>query len=269
MAEQGPPALGEALRQADESLDRLSRTLWILQKIRGHRATTDDVLLAAFALDCAPEARSLLDLGTGKGTVALLLCGARPELRAVGIEAEPESVDLARRNARLNGLEQVYAPRLGDLRAPEALADAGSFDLICGAPPFMPLGSGVLPRNALRAAGRFELRGGVAAYAEAAARHLGPSGQVVLLMDGHGRDRLIAAFARARLRLRRLCAVGPRPGTPPTYWVGVGQLSAPAETEDSNPGGARCALERLDLRPPAGVAWSKPYAEHRQRLQLP
>lgn len=275
----GPPPPGLQLRQADESLDRLSLHLWILQKIRGHRATSDDVLLAAFGLESAPDARRMLDLGTGKGTVALLLCGVCPALTAVGVEAEADSADLARRNALLNGLAEVYTPLHGDLRDPAMLTNTEPFDLICGAPPFMPVGTGVLPQNPLRAAGRFELRGGVADYARVAARHLAPGGRVVLLMDGLGRDRLVRAFDAAQLRLQVLCGVGPRPGAAPTFWIGVGSQPAPAPAPSPAGPFATAATaaaippgvteSRLDLRPAEGEAWSKPYAALRARLRLP
>ncbi|MCA9541603.1 MAG: AMP-binding protein, partial [Myxococcales bacterium] len=112
----------------DETLDRLSATLRILQRRRGHRAASDDTLLAWFALQARPAARRVLDLGTGKGTVALLLLRALPDCVVVGVEAVPEAHALAVRNARLNGLVQRFSPRLGDLR--DAAAQAGAQVLI-------------------------------------------------------------------------------------------------------------------------------------------
>ncbi|MEZ4468960.1 MAG: methyltransferase, partial [bacterium] len=155
-----------------ETLDVLSRTLRLLQRSRGHRATSDDVLLAGHAAEAAPGARRIADLGTGKGTVALLLARAVPDSIIVGVEAYPASQELAVRNAELNSLSHRFTPLLGDLRDPAVLAGQAPFDLICGAPPFMPLGSGTLPADGQRAAGRFELRGGVADYARTAAAHL-------------------------------------------------------------------------------------------------
>lgn len=259
-AHDAPPALGLALQGADESLDRLSRRLWILQKRRGHRATTDDVLLAAFALVAGPPP-DLLDLGSGKGTVALLLCGVLPALRALGIEKQPASVDLAQRNARLNGLEDRYTPLLADLRALPTLTAVAprSMRRVLGAPPFMPLGTGHLPRDPLRAAGRFELHGGVEAYAQAAAWALHPEGEAVLLMDGHGRARLEAALAAAQLHLRALIAVSPRPERPPTYWI------ARAGHRAEGP----AVSAQLHLRETHGEAWSAPYRALRAQLDLP
>lgn len=238
--------------RADETLDRLSATLRILQRRRGHRATSDDVLLAGFAARARPQARRILDLGSGKGTVALLLARRLPKAQIVGVEAFAESHALAVRNAALNQLEARYTPLLGDLRDPDMLAGHAPFDLVCGAPPFMPVGTGVLPQDPQRAAGRFELRGGVEAYAATAFAHLALGGAAVLLMDGHGRDRLQAACGEG---LRALTAVVPRADRPPTYWIGVAE---------ETPG---TVVERvLPMRDADG--WSAEYQALRTELDL-
>ncbi|MCB9547749.1 MAG: methyltransferase [Myxococcales bacterium] len=241
-----------------ETLDVLSNTLRLFQRRRGHRATSDDVLLAGLAVAAAPAARRIADLGTGKGTVALLLARALPAANVVGVEAFPESHALAVRNAALNDLTDRFLPLLGDLRDADVLAGRGEFDLVCGAPPFMPIGSGTLPADAQRASGRFELRGGVEGYAAAAARVLAPGGRVVLLMDGHGADRLEAAFAAEGLALHRRISVVPRPGRPATFEVGVGGREA-----------APLVREVLAMRPATGDAWAPAYAALRRRLDLP
>jgi tRNA1(Val) A37 N6-methylase TrmN6 len=214
----------EVILQADETLDPLTRRLRIIQRRHGQRAATDDLLLAWAAARACPTAERILDLGSGKGTVALLLLqllGGGGRCRVIGVEVLSRSHELALRNAALNGLADRYEPRLGDLRDPAVLEGERAFDLITGAPPFMPLGSGVLPRDEERAAGRFELRGGVGEYAAAAARQLAPEGRLVLLMDGLARSRTRAeeALANARLRPRHVLGVRPSPDRPPVYWV--------------------------------------------------
>ena len=200
----------------------------------------------------------MLDLGTGKGTVALLLARRLPQARIVGVEAFAQSHALAVRNAALNRLSARFEPRLGDLRDPTVLADVAAFDLITGAPPFMPQGSGVLPRDPQRAAGRFELRGGIEAYATTAARHLTADGRVVLLMDGRSRDRTLAAVRAAGLHPRRLTAVTPRPGRPATFQI-VSASAAPAgPLEDRT----------LSMRDANGSIWSAAYRRLRGVLDL-
>ena len=47
----------------DETIDRLTTRLKIIQKRRGHRAASDDMLLAWAAARAQPEARSVLVIG--------------------------------------------------------------------------------------------------------------------------------------------------------------------------------------------------------------
>lgn len=242
----------------DETLDRLSRTLELFQLRRGHRACSDDVLLAWAGARARPDASRVLDLGSGKGTVALLLLRRLPACRVIGVEALPVSHDLAVKNAAWNNLEDRYEPRLGDLRDPTVLAGEPSFDLVCGAPPFKRLGSGTLPRNPQRAAGRFEMRGGVEAYAETAARFLAPGGRVVLLMDGLGCERAREAVSKVGLFTRRVLGICPRPNKPATYWI----LEAGAEA-------ANAVEETLFMRTQSGEAWSIEYEALREELDLP
>jgi tRNA1Val (adenine37-N6)-methyltransferase len=205
----------------DETLDRLTSRLNILQKRRGHRAASDDTLLAWVAAGTCPDAMRVLDLGSGKGTVAMLLLQRLPACRVIGLEALEVSHELAVRNARLNGLTDRWDPRLRDLRDPCALTGESRFDLITGAPPFMPVGSGVMPEDPQRAAGRFELRGGVHEYAEAAAGYLAQDGKVVFLMDGleSSRARAIQAFTAVGLVPHNVTVVYPFPGRDPVYRI--------------------------------------------------
>ncbi len=219
----------------DETLDRLTSKFLIIQKRRGHRAASDDTLLAWAAARTRPEASRVLDLGSGKGTVAMLLLHCLPGCRVIGLEALEVSHELATRNAHLNSLQDRWDPRLGDLRDPSLLAGESLFDLITGAPPFMPVGSGVMPKDPQRAAGRFELRGGVWDYAEAAAGNLAKGGKVVFLMDGlaSSRSRTLHALSAAGLCISVITAVHPFPGRNPVYWIFEAGMGAQLQTEQS------------------------------------
>jgi tRNA1Val (adenine37-N6)-methyltransferase len=243
----------------DETLDRLTSRMRILQKRRGHRAASDDTLLAWAAARAKPDAARILDLGTGKGTVAMLLLQRLPDASAVGVEAVAASFDLAVRNAALNGLERRFAPRLGDLRDPGVLAGEPPFDLVTGAPPFQPMGSGVLPADEGRAAGRFELRGGVEEYAAIAAANLAPDGAAVILMDGLERSRRRApeAIGDAGLHVRLAIDVLPRPDAAPTYRLLVAS---------KRPSALETAV--LCMRRKAGGAFAPEYEAIRRELDL-
>ncbi|MGC6418859.1 MAG: methyltransferase [Bradymonadia bacterium] len=242
----------------DETLDILSNRLKILQRKKGHRATSDDVLLAWAIANAAQPTDQLLDLGTGKGTVAMLALSVCPNLTAVGVEAFAESAALAQRNIILNELESRFEVLRGDLRDPTIFTGVGPFQVISGAPPFMPLGSGILPSDAQRAAGRFELRGGVEAYYETAARNITSDGTVIVLMDGGGAERNERAAAQHGLFVEERIDIAPRPGAFPTYSLCV---SRPFEVEFRH---ARVTMRGLE-----GSSWSPWYQSVRERLDLP
>jgi len=215
----------------------------VLQRIDGHRSATDDVLAAWLAMGVAPprEAR-VLDLGCGHGTVTLLLSALLPEAEFTLIEAQAVSADLARRNLALNGLERRARVIEGDLReAPTDLLPSAGFDLVTGTPPYMPEGSGRLPRDPQRAAARFELRGGIEEYCRVAARCVAPDGAVSMLMDAAQDGRCRLAFSAAGLPITGTLVVIPKAGLAPRFRGYVGR-----------PAGGPLQARELVIRDPAG-----------------
>lgn len=197
-----PPALASGVVvEPHETLDAISGHFRLFQLRDGHRFSTDDILTAWYGTSWCPAARTALDLGSGIGTVGMICAWRLPGARFVTVEAQAESVALAKKSARYNGLTERYEIRHGDFRhvdergqpcprdlAPtEALADSAvrapavlradeRFDLITGSPPYFPPGTGVESEHPQKLACRFELRGTVADYCATAARHLALGG---------------------------------------------------------------------------------------------
>src|SRR5262245_7239106 len=83
-----------------EDLCYLSGDWRILQRVRGHRWSLDDLVTAWAAAEetaATPPAR-IVDLGCGIGAVLMMVAWRFPAARCVGIEAQAVSVDLARRS---------------------------------------------------------------------------------------------------------------------------------------------------------------------------
>ena len=120
-----PGALGKGPEVgAGETLDAISGYYRIFQLVGGHRFSTDDVLTAWYGTSWCPSARTALDLGSGIGTVGMIAAWRLPSARFVTIEAQEESVRLARKSARWNELEKRYEIRHGDFR------DASDFQAV-------------------------------------------------------------------------------------------------------------------------------------------
>jgi tRNA1(Val) A37 N6-methylase TrmN6 len=213
-----------------ETLDRLAGEWWIFQLRRGHRYSTDDVLTAWTAVAARPDARRLLDLGAGVGSVGLMtLLRSAPEARLIAVEQLDASVALMRKTVDYNGLgERVWVCH-GDLRDPALLRDTGRFDLITANPPYLPEGSALRSPVPQRAAARLELAGDVFDFCRAAARWLAPGG-CFCFSHAAGDPRPEQAIAAAELRLRASREVVFRDGRGPVitlYTCEQGRTIAP------------------------------------------
>ena len=199
----------------DESLDALSGHFRIYQLRRGHRFSTDDLLTAWYGTTCVPSASTVLDLGSGIGSVGMIAAWRCPGARVVTVEAQQESVSLARKSAAYNGLESRYEIRHGDFRDAAALRPDERFDLVLGSPPYFPIGTGIEGEHPQKVACRFELRGDIGDYARAAAAHLAPGGLFACVFPEEQRDRVEAAARAASLAIVRRRPVVFREGEAP------------------------------------------------------
>jgi tRNA1(Val) A37 N6-methylase TrmN6 len=172
-----PPGLNSGVKlEPHETLDAISGHFRIFQLRDGHRFSTDDILTAWYGTTWCPSARTALDLGSGIGTVGMICAWRLPGAKFVTAEAQSESVALAKKSARFNGIEDRYEIREGDFRVPEILLAEEKFDLITGSPPYFPLGAGIESEHPQKLACRFELRGNIDDYCATAAKHLAPGG---------------------------------------------------------------------------------------------
>ena len=171
-----PPTVPDLAPADGETLDAISGHFRLFQLKDGHRFSTDDILTAWYGTTWCPTAATALDLGSGIGTVGSIVAWRLPGARLVTVEAQAQSVALARKSARYNGLTERYEIREGDFRDPGVVRPDERFDLVTGSPPYFPPGTGVESDHPQKQACRFELRGTVADYCSTAVKHLAPGG---------------------------------------------------------------------------------------------
>ncbi len=111
----------------------------LLQPKNGYRAGMDAALLAA-ACDLASGERAL-EAGCGAGAVLFQAAARRPQASFVGVERDPQALELAEQNVVLNGLEARVKVRAGDVGrgfAAHGFLEPGEppFDLAFANPPF-------------------------------------------------------------------------------------------------------------------------------------
>jgi release factor glutamine methyltransferase len=85
-----------------------------------------------------PPPSSVLDLGTGTGAIALALAQGLPKAAVTAVDRSTEALELARHNARTNGLEKRVAFVQSDWFA--GLPETARFHWIVSNPPYLSEG---------------------------------------------------------------------------------------------------------------------------------
>lgn len=200
---------------ADETLDAIGGHYRLFQLRDGHRFSTDDVLTAWYGTSWAPRAERVLDLGSGIGSVGMTAAWRLPGATFVTVEAQEESVRLARKSAAYNGLDVRYDIRRGDFRDPAVMAPDERFDLVLGSPPYFPLGTGNEGDHPQKVQCRFEVRGDISDYTRVAMAHLAAGGIFACVFPEVQLDRVMRAASDAAAVIVRRRPVVFREGDAP------------------------------------------------------
>lgn len=131
--------------------------------------STDSMALAGFAR--LPKNARVLDLGSGCGTLGLLLCAGREDCSITGIELSAQAHQMAMENARRNGLSHRLTSLCADVREVPSFLEPGSFDVCISNPPYFTGGfrstshgqarhTDTCPTGSLMAAAKWALRYG-------------------------------------------------------------------------------------------------------------
>jgi tRNA1(Val) A37 N6-methylase TrmN6 len=224
----GPYTLGP-----DEDLGYLLGDWRILQRKDGHRWSLDDLLTAWLARRvAAPDARRLLDLGTGIGSVAAMLAWCFPEAEVTGVEAQELSIGLARRTAVVNQVEGRMHYLHADLRTvfkPSApLLPEHAWDLVTGTPPYFTDPAQTRSSAVQKGPCRFEERGGIGDYLAAMQRAVRPGGRAVVCHASRQRDRVLDAVQHHGFTVDVAVQAIPKVGREPLVDVLALSRGAPA-----------------------------------------
>ncbi len=155
----------------------------------------DTEVLVATACAQAPTARTVLDIGTGSGCIAISLALRLPHAAITAVDLSPDALSIARRNAEQNNAQIEFL--LGSFFQPVV---GRRFDLIVSNPPYITHADlATLQPEVRDFEPRLALDGGpdgLDAYrvlAAEAPRHLEPNGW--LLMEiGAGQDKDVAGL---------------------------------------------------------------------------
>ena len=96
--------------------------------------STDSIALAEFVR--LPRNAAVLDLGSGCGTLGLLLCAEHPDCRVTGVELSTAAHETALDNISRNQISQRVTSLCKDLRQLDGLLTPGSFHCCVSNPPY-------------------------------------------------------------------------------------------------------------------------------------
>jgi len=192
----------------------LGGRLIVSQPRKGFRAGLDSVLLGAAV---GGRSRSLLDLGAGAGTAALVALADLPDLTATLVESDPQMLALAVLNLAGNGMAERGKALLLDVEArgrerAAAGLPADHFDTVIANPPFFDPSRGSAASEARRPA-RHMHDDALEAWVKAAATHAAPGGEVIFIHTATALPLLLAAFG-GRFGAVSVLPLLPREGEP-------------------------------------------------------
>ena len=170
--------------------------------------STDSMVLADFVR--LPAKARVLDLGSGCGTLGLLLCAADERCAVTGVELTDAAHNAALKNIRSNGLENRLYSICADLRAMPPEIIPGGFDVCVSNPPYFSGGAASRTLSIARQEGSCTpedlLRCG--------SRLLKYGGDFFLVHKPERLAELITTAAKYGLEAKRLCLLRHREGSP-------------------------------------------------------
>ena len=170
---------------------------------------TDSIALAGFAR--LPRNAKALDLGSGCGTLGLLLCAKDGSCSVLGLEIDPRAHEAALENIHRNGLSSRLKSICGDLRnlRPEF---AGAFHCCVSNPPYFSGG----PASRTTPTARRDDSCAPAELFAAASKALRYGGDFFLVHKPEKLAQLISCGAAVSLEAKNLTLIRHREGGPIT-----------------------------------------------------
>ena len=168
--------------------------------------STDSMLLADFVR--LPKNAHVLDLGSGCGTLGVLLCAKDSVCHVTGVELDEKAHNAALNNIHANALEGRMESIFGDLRHLHQITQPGHFSCCVSNPPYFSAGavSQTVPLA------RHDQNCSMDALFQTAAKALKFGGDFFLVQKPDALARICFCAIRSGLDPKKLCFVRHSPG---------------------------------------------------------
>jgi tRNA1Val (adenine37-N6)-methyltransferase len=185
--------------------------LIVYQLKAGYRFAIDAVLLAGLT-KVRPHDR-IVDLGTGCGVIPLILAYRNLGKHIVGLEIQPELVELAKQNVQVNGFTGKVQIHYRDFRNLSEEFRSASFDLVTTNPPYRRLHSGRLNPDGQRAIARHELKSCLVDVIRVGSTLLCQRGRLSIIYPATRLVHLLVTAQEHNLTPKRLTVIHSDPGS--------------------------------------------------------
>ncbi len=172
----------------NERIDDLEfNNLKIIQNKEGFCFGIDSILLSDFSKNIKKGA-NVLDLGTGTGIIATLLCGKTNLNKIIGIEIQEEIAEMANRSIKLNNLENKFEIINENILNLLKIFEKNSFDAIVTNPPYKKNGTGIINEDEKKIISRHEITANLEDFIMISTMLLKDKGEFYMV---HRPDRLV------------------------------------------------------------------------------
>ena len=161
--------------------------------------STDSIALADFVT--LPKSATVLDLGSGCGTLGLLLCSKDQNCAVTGIELDENAHNMALHNARSNNIPLRLKSICANASSLDGIVESGSFSCCVSNPPYYSAG----PASKKTPLARRDDALSTEDLFRSASRALRYGGDFFLVHKPEMLSHLCACGAKYKLEAKKLC----------------------------------------------------------------
>jgi len=199
----------------NERIDDLEyKGLKIIQNTEGFCFGIDSILLSYFASEIKKESK-IIDLGTGTGIIAILLCAKVENAKVIGIEIQEEVYEMAKRSIQLNKLDKQITIMNANIKELENYEQLGTFDAVVTNPPYKKNHTGIQNENEKKLISRHEITANLEDFIKISSKLLKDKKDFYMV---HRPDRLvdiIELLRKYKLEPKKMRFVHPKEGKEP------------------------------------------------------
>lgn len=168
------------LRENERIDDLQINNLKIIQNTDGFCFGIDSVLLSEFAKDIKNGSK-VMDMGTGTGIIGFLLLAKTNIKSVVGVDVQPDIIEMVNRSISLNSLENKFSTINCNIKDILTHVERESFDVVVTNPPYKKLNTGGQNENEKKLISRHEYLADIFDFIKAAKQVLKDKGTLYMV----------------------------------------------------------------------------------------